>query len=165
MSKSGNEPVKMTEIKTPTPRRLLGFWATEWLPNWGPNALAHFFFPGSSGENWTACGKCIEKNNIPSRDPHAERCPECEAMLTATENWTDGDLLLREGWYSNAEGFAVAVVAVVNPGVDWVAYIGGTDLTEHEEEAVRWVAQHGAKLPARLAQAFFPDLPMQMFRQ
>lgn len=71
--------------------------------------------------------------------------------------------------YCNAAGFALAVVALVqfdNDGNmrDWAAYWHGCDKTAREEDAVRWVAEHGCKLSDRDAAHFFPSLPMECYR-
>lgn len=60
--------------------------------------------------------------------------------------------------YYNANGFAVAVVAVITEGIDWSVYIGGTDLVEREADAVKWVAEMGAKLSRADAKYYFPDI-------
>ena len=70
--------------------------------------------------------------------------------------------------YSNANGFALAVVASIKfydgELFDWSAYWGGTDLTRHEEDAVRYVAKRGNKMSREDAQHFFPHLPMSHYR-
>ena len=65
-----------------------------------------------------------------------------------------------EGGYWNANGFAVAVVASIGQVDDWCAYIGGAD-PKSEEEGLRFVASHGAKLSEEDARHFFPDLELQ----
>lgn len=69
----------------------------------------------------------------------------------------DNGHLAIEGGYWNANGFAVAIVALVNPGIDWSAYIGGTPGSEGwtEEDTIRWVARHGCKLLRETALHFF----------
>jgi len=90
----------------------------------------------------------------------------------------DNGHLAIEGGYWNANGFAVAIVAVVNEGgVDWAAYIGATPdfgparvegsvgVFDQEsrwghwskEDTIRWVARHGCKLPKETALHFFAD--------
>ena len=70
--------------------------------------------------------------------------------------------------YYNSNGFAVAIVAVINYEgeelFDWAAYIGGTDQTWHEQDAIDWVSDHGDKLPFGDAVHFF-DLPRSKYRQ
>lgn len=118
----------------------------------------HFYVPYEK-MMMTACGiKTSSKIEI------AGTCTACAAMLTNTMGWTEGGEPLWEGWYSNSNGFAVVVVAVINPCVDWTAYIGGCNLTEHEEAAVRWTVRHGVKLPYRHARTFFPNLPEGIYR-
>lgn len=107
----------------------------------------------------TACG--IKRACV---NPTSGKCGECLAMLTCTMNWQDGEDLLQEGWYSSGNGYASVVVAVVRPGVDWAAFIGGCSYTKLEEEAVRWTAIYGVKLPLCHAHHFFPNLPRRMYR-
>jgi len=108
----------------------------------------------------TACGCAL------ADAPLVEDCPYCQEMLTCTEGWQQDGHLLREGFYGNNGIYAVVVVASVLPGVDWTAYIGGYDgMSASEEEAVRWVARHGVKLPYHYAKAFFGDLPDDLYRR
>ena len=67
-----------------------------------------------------------------------------------------------EGRYWNANGVAIAIVAVVTEGIDWAAYIGGgcNGMTEHEQDAVEWTAKHGAKLYEEDARHFFPEIEL-----
>ena len=65
-----------------------------------------------------------------------------------------------EGRYFNTSGVAVAVVAVVTPGIDWAAYIGGTTATRHEDEAIVYAAEWGAKLSEEDARYFFPAIKL-----
>lgn len=94
-------------------------------------------------------------------------------MLIKLEN---GHVVV-EGRYWNANGFAVAIVAVINPEVDWAAYIGaspdfGPVKVEgcagafdqecpwghwSEEDTCRWVARHGCKLSKETASFFFRE--------
>lgn len=81
----------------------------------------------------------------------------------------DGQTLFWRRYY-NSNGFATAVVAVVDEwedgsGGEWACYTGGTDLTQHEKDAVRWLARHGAKMPERDARYFFPELLDMPYRQ
>jgi len=67
---------------------------------------------------------------------------------------------LLEGGYWNANESAVAIVAVVTPGIDWAAYIGGTSELEGpytKEETLRWVAHYGCKLSEATARPFFDN--------
>ena len=68
----------------------------------------------------------------------------------------DGNQIL-EGGYWNANGVAVAIIAVVTPGIDWAAYIGGTGDDYLKEETLRWVARCGCKLPEATARHFFDN--------
>jgi len=62
------------------------------------------------------------------------------------------------GRYYNANGFAVAIVAVINEGCDWAAYIGATDGDVPMEQTVEFVARHGCKVEQALAEAVFGRL-------
>lgn len=71
--------------------------------------------------------------------------------------------------YNNAAGFALAVVASVHFSPDgqlrdWAAYWHGCNITHREEDAVRWVAEHGCKLSRKDAAHFFPGFPMSHYR-
>lgn len=76
----------------------------------------------------------------------------------------------RTGRYYNSNGFAVAIVAVIHYDAEddtvrmWSAYIGGTDQTWHEADAVDWVARMGDMLRPADAHHYFPDLPMELYR-
>lgn len=48
--------------------------------------------------------------------------------------------------YYNCNGYACAIVAVVNPSIDWAAYVCGHAGDTLEDETVAFVAEHGAKL-------------------
>ena len=67
----------------------------------------------------------------------------------------DNGHLAIEGGYWNANGSAVAIVAVVNEGIDWAAYIGGTSDDYTEQETMIWVTRHGCKLLRETALHFF----------
>jgi len=60
------------------------------------------------------------------------------------------------GEYWNSNGYATAVVAVVSPGINWAAYIGGGP-DEHEIDCLEFVASSGAKLREDHARHFFPE--------
>jgi len=62
--------------------------------------------------------------------------------------------------YYNANGFAVAIVALITLNIDWAAYIGGTDLTERQEDAIDWVSRKGCKLSGKDARYYFPDIEL-----
>lgn len=60
--------------------------------------------------------------------------------------------------YWNSNGYATAIVAVVNLEVgDWAAYIGGGPV-EHETDCVESVARHGTKIDRELAAHIFPNI-------
>jgi hypothetical protein len=71
----------------------------------------------------------------------------------------DGRVLLY-GPYWNANGFEVAVAAVITPEVDWAAYIGGNNCDDRKR-AMRWTALHGCKLDEALARYFFPGIVLK----
>lgn len=62
--------------------------------------------------------------------------------------------------YYNANGFAVAIVAVVTEGIDWTAYIGASHNLMTSEETAEWVAKNGCKLAKKDAVHFFPDIDL-----
>jgi len=66
--------------------------------------------------------------------------------------------------YWNSNGFAVAIVAVQGGARDWAAYIGGTDRTEHEMDAIEDAMRHGSKLSRTEAVALFPQLNPKTYR-
>jgi hypothetical protein len=71
-----------------------------------------------------------------------------------------GDKEIITGRYYNSNGYACAIVAVVNEGIDWGAYIGGADYMLSEEEAIEWIAKMGDKLSKEDAMYFFPDIKL-----
>ena len=68
--------------------------------------------------------------------------------------------IIRTARYYNANGFAVAIVAVINEGIDWAAYIGGTNETKHQEDAVKIVSEKGCKLYSKDAKYYFPNIKL-----
>lgn len=64
-----------------------------------------------------------------------------------------------EGRYWNTNGKGITIVAVINEGIDWAAYIGADDGWE-EEACIEWTAEHGAKLSAGDGKHFFPDIEL-----
>lgn len=66
-----------------------------------------------------------------------------------------GDKIKYCGRYYNANGCAVAIVAVVTEGIDWAVYIGATQPDVPQEETVEWVAKHGCKLSIEDARHYF----------
>ena len=72
--------------------------------------------------------------------------------------------------YCNTNGFAAAIVAVVNRDddgsvFDWAVYFGATDKTWDRQDAVDAAADHGDKLSFEDAFYFFPDLPIERYRR
>jgi hypothetical protein len=65
--------------------------------------------------------------------------------------------MIIEGRYWNCNGKGICVVATVNEGIDWTAYIGA-DNGYDEEECIVWTASHGAKLSKEDANHFFPNI-------
>jgi hypothetical protein len=56
-------------------------------------------------------------------------------------------------------GMRTTVVAVVNAGRDWAAYLGATlEVGFNEEGATQVVHQYGHKLSEEQANAFFPNV-------
>jgi len=78
------------------------------------------------------------------------------------------DRRLHCGSYDNNRDFAMAVVAVINfhdgELFNWTAYWGGTDLTQEEEDAVRYIARHGNEMSRDDARHFFTSFPMTHYR-
>lgn len=66
-------------------------------------------------------------------------------------------VLLVGGYWTGAHG-NFAVVAVLNPGVDWAAYIGGIR-GRVVVDTVLDIANHGAKLPEQDALKWFAGVP------
>lgn len=69
----------------------------------------------------------------------------------------DGQHILR-GHFSLSDGGCCCVVAVINPEIDWSAYIGAAPHYLTEDEALRYVARNGCKLSQLDAHHFFPLL-------
>ncbi len=63
-----------------------------------------------------------------------------------------------EGTFQNTDGQAAVVVArcTVSDGVlkGWIAYIGAYS-ARNENDAIRWVAEHGNQIPYEWAKAWF----------
>ncbi len=74
--------------------------------------------------------------------------------------------------YRNSNGFAaaiVATVAVTGHGIDkildWTAYLGGSDKTQRQEDAILHIADMtGCKLSKQDACYFFPELKDEWYR-
>ena len=124
-------------------------------------AIRHYW--KKDGDDYrSACGLVERELTLEKDTDYSIKCSECRAMRSF--QWTAGNELIQEAMYYNANGFAIAVVAVISPFIDWTAYIGGCDLTKREEDAVRWTAQYGVKLPWHHAHHFFSNLPRRMYR-
>jgi len=68
--------------------------------------------------------------------------------------------------YWNTNGVAMVIVAKEGAVADWVAYIGATNSAHNSaEDTVRWVCQRGAKLSRDQAHRWFPDLPIEAYRE
>ena len=67
------------------------------------------------------------------------------------------------GPYYNANGFAIAIVAVITEGIDWAAYIGATTDRIPMERTRLFVASRGCKLEEPIARAVF-DIPSLPYR-
>ena len=59
--------------------------------------------------------------------------------------------------YWNANGRGISLVAAVNTGCDWAAYIAADD-GESEEDCIKLAVETGSKLSAKDAKYFFPDI-------
>ena len=68
--------------------------------------------------------------------------------------------------YWNTNGVAMVIVAKEGTVADWAAYIGATNAANNsEEDTVRWVCRKGAKLSRDQAHRWFPDLPIEAYRE
>lgn len=66
--------------------------------------------------------------------------------------------------YWNANGKGICILAVESGGADWAAYIGA-DNGWSEEECVRWTVRKGCKLSREQAHRWFPQLPIEAYRE
>lgn len=70
--------------------------------------------------------------------------------------------------YSNCNGYAAAIVAVVNyyngKMFDWGLYWGGAPVNARRLDAVNHVAKHGDKMSETDARHFCPNLPIGKYR-
>ncbi len=66
--------------------------------------------------------------------------------------------------YWNANGVGIAIVAVEGSAADWAAYIGADD-GMHTECCVEWTIRKGSKLGREQAHRWFPDLPIEAYRE
>jgi len=57
--------------------------------------------------------------------------------------------------YWNANGYAVAIVAVAGSNQDWTAYVGAQPDPAHRWYTEEWAARHGSKLTEEQAWPFF----------
>ena len=66
-----------------------------------------------------------------------------------------------EARFWNNEGKHLAIVAYINKGIDWAAYIG-TDAPNSwdERRTLLYVAKHGCKLSDKDAKHFFPNIEL-----
>ncbi len=79
------------------------------------------------------------------------------------EEYGIGGILNYSYWNCNG---AVAIVAIEGAVADWAAYVGGpSPLVRSEEATVRWVCRMGAKLSRQQAHRWFPDLPIEAYRE
>lgn len=71
--------------------------------------------------------------------------------------------------YFNSNNVAVAIIAIAsyidNKLFDWSAYIGGSRKVEREQDCLKEVEDYGCKLSINDAQYFFPDLPIEKYRE
>lgn len=72
---------------------------------------------------------------------------------------TDADRDFYEGRYYNANGFGIAIVAVITRDIDWAAYIG-SDGGYNELGCCEWAASHGVKLSEKDARHYFPEIKL-----
>ena len=66
--------------------------------------------------------------------------------------------------YWNANGKGICIVAVEGGAADWAAYIGADDGWK-EAECVEWTCRHGCKLSRDQAHRWFPQLPIEAYRE
>ena len=66
--------------------------------------------------------------------------------------------------YLNAQGWAVAIVALVTHAIDWAVYIGATFGPLSEEETVAYVVKYGCKLSEQDGRYFFPEFKGMPYR-
>lgn len=66
--------------------------------------------------------------------------------------------------YWNANGSGIVILAIEGGAADWAAYIGSDDGMS-EEECIRWTAEKGCKLSRAQAHRWFPQLPIEAYRE
>ena len=77
--------------------------------------------------------------------------------------YTVGERVIGESYF-NSNGVGIAIVAVEGGADDWAAYIGA-DVGMSEDACVRWTCRHGAKLGRDQAGRWFPQLPLEAYRE
>ena len=66
--------------------------------------------------------------------------------------------------YWNANGKGMCIAAVEGHAADWAAYIGADD-GQRTEECVEWTIRFGCKLSRQQAHCWFPQLPIEAYRE
>ena len=66
--------------------------------------------------------------------------------------------------YWNANGKGICIAAVEGAIADWAAYMGADD-GMRAEECVEWTIRRGCKLSRQQAHRWFPDLPIEAYRE
>ena len=66
--------------------------------------------------------------------------------------------------YWNANGKAVCIAAVEGHAADWAVYIGADD-GMRTTACVEWTIRHGCKLSRDQANRWFPELPIEAYRE
>ena len=66
--------------------------------------------------------------------------------------------------YWNANGKGVCIAAIEGGAADWAAYIGADD-GMRAEECVEWTIRRGCKLSREQAHRWFPQLPIEAYRE
>ncbi len=68
--------------------------------------------------------------------------------------------------YWNCNGMAMCIAAKEGAVADWAAYIGAIPAVgSSEEDAVDWTVRKGAKLSREQAGRWFPQLPIEAYRE
>lgn len=68
--------------------------------------------------------------------------------------------------YWNQNGLGIIIVAIEGYADDWAAYIGAANWKgASEEESIRYVCERGCKLSRNKAAAWFPNLPIERYRE
>jgi len=66
--------------------------------------------------------------------------------------------------YWNANGAGICIAAVEGAIADWAAYIGADD-GMRSEDCVEWTIRRGCKLSRKQANRWFPELPIEAYRE